>query len=161
MRRPILIALGTASMLGLVGLALFGMALARPMQPTTLAEQISQQEPESCHVDTGGEDPMWGSLAKALGMTESALVAKIEAGKNLREIAKARGLDDQQLTAVVRSAMEDELERHVQDGHLAQADADKMIEHMTQMGSDHPVDMMGGEGDGCHGGNSATNMQLF
>ena len=121
MRRTILIASGAALLLGLLGVALFGLALAQPVPPADTPKQVDQQDLES--------------------------------------------------------AMRDELKQHVQEGHLSQADADEMLEHVSQMRPDSFADMMSGEmsgdmmdggtpgmGDGedtgCHGGGE-TEVQVF
>jgi len=147
MRRTILIASGSALVLGLLGLVLFGTALARPAPRTDTAKQVTQQEQEGCHDDSA----MWGSLAKALGISESQLRTELEAGKSLKDIAKAQGLDEQKLSAALNSAMQDEVRWHVESGHLSQDEADAMLKHMEQMGPNHLIDMMGGEMHGDMG----------
>ena len=146
MRKTILIVSGVALVIVLLGLILFGTAFAQTItRAESKAPQGNQQAQGSCHGGEAGEDAMWAPLAKALGISESQLRADIEAGKSLKEIAKGRGLDDQKLSTALLSAMKDEMNQHVQDGHLSQTEADTMLKHMEQVGAGHMLDMIDGD----------------
>lgn len=167
MRKTALVILGLVVILGALGVTLFSTALAQPIVTATGMMQMMQTggtmhsrgmmsmlraEEQgwtgmSCHGDED-EYAMLGPLAKALGMTESQLQAELQAGKRLKEIAQARELDDQKLAAALLTAMREQMEQHVQNGDLARADADAMLQHMEQIGPSHLLGMMDGDMSG-------------
>ena len=86
------------------------------------------------------------ALAKALGITQEDLEAKLAAGETMWTVAQAQGLTDAQISELMTNAHSEALKNAVQAGVITQAQADWMDEHMDQMFSN-------GVGPGaCHGG---------
>lgn len=146
MRRKIVVSLGLALAFGFLGVIMFGSALAQPLWKAGHVPTAAQQDPSaSCHVGGNQDGQMFGPIAQAFGMTESDLWAEIQSGKSMRDIAKARGWDEQKLAALLNGAMQEHLEKHVAEGHLSQADADAMNKHMGQVGFEHMSGISGAD----------------
>ena len=79
----------------------------------------------------GGPGEVMGAAAKALGISERKLFTQLRNGKSLQQIAKAQGKDYADVKAAVRDAVKTELDEAVKDGRLTQAQADDMLEHLT------------------------------
>ncbi|TAK35970.1 MAG: hypothetical protein EPO21_04315 [Chloroflexota bacterium] len=148
MRRAILAASGGVVLLGVLGLLVFGTAFARSTVGKSDNQQIDSQEQRDCHDGSDGQDAILGALAKALGTSESQLQSDVEAGKSLREIARARGLDEQELSTAIRGAIQEALKQQIDEGSLSQAEAESMLKHVEQMGPDHFIPMMDRETHG-------------
>ena len=92
----------------------------------------------------GGPGEVMSAAAKALGISERKLFTQLRNGKSLEQIAKAQGKDYADVKAAVRDAVKTELDEAVKDGRLTQAQADDMLEHLT----DHLDDGFFGLGPG-------------
>ena len=86
----------------------------------------------------GGTRPMWSGgwmnsteVADLLGMTPAELLAARQSGKTVLEIAKEKGVTEQQLTDAMEKTRKDALDAAVKAGTLTQAQADAMLERMT------------------------------
>ncbi len=70
-------------------------------------------------------------LADALGITEAKLMAQLRAGKSIAAIAKAQGKSLAGVRSAIKAATKTRLDKAVKDGDLTQAQADKILEHLT------------------------------
>ncbi len=73
----------------------------------------------------------FADLADALGITHAKLMAQLRAGKSIAAIAKAQGKSLADVRAAMKAATKTRLDKAVKDGDLTQAQADKMLEHLT------------------------------
>ncbi len=92
-----------------------------------------------------GNMPGMAAVADALGMEADALIAALQSGQTLAEIAEAQGVDVQVVTDAMFAAAETHLAALVAAGTLTQAQAD---EHLAYM-SDHMAEMPMFSGAGC------------
>lgn len=72
------------------------------------------------------------AAATALGMTTKELRAEFRAGKDLKEVAAAKGVDYAKVSAAVVAAVKADLDALVKDGTIQQARADKILERLEQ-----------------------------
>ena len=78
----------------------------------------------------GPDNSLVAVAAKVLGMEQTALVAELNAGKTIADVAKAKGVTlDKIVTAFVQPHV-DWLTQAVKDGKIAQAQADQYIATM-------------------------------
>ncbi len=78
----------------------------------------------------GPDNSLVAVAAKVLGMEQTALVAELNAGKTIAEVAQAKGVAlDQIVTAFVQPHV-DWLNQAVKDGKITQAQADQYIATM-------------------------------
>ncbi len=76
---------------------------------------------------------MINALAEKLGLTIDILQAKINAGERPYDIAKAQGLNDEQIKDLMEQAHDEALKAAVVDALLTQEQADAMDQRMEQM----------------------------
>jgi len=83
-----------------------------------------------------GGMPAWAGqpdeVATLLGMTAEEIQAERQAGKSLAEIAASKGVSEDKLISTILDAKKVQLDALVADGKLSQAQADLMIERMTE-----------------------------
>ena len=99
---------------------------------------------------------VWNDLAEALGLTPDELNAELASGKTLTQIAEAKGVSGEQLTATLETSVKAGLDKAVADGVLTQAQADQMLSHMSGNYAWMLSHMGAGAGagfgpGGCHG----------
>lgn len=88
---------------------------------------------------------MEAAFAKALGISQEDLEAKLAAGETMWSVANAQGLSDSQITDLMVNARSEALKNAVAAGAITQEQADWMDAHMDQM-------QASGYGPGfCHG----------
>lgn len=93
------------------------------------------------------------AITDLLGMTPGQILDERLAGKTLADIAKEKGVTEQQLTDAIVGGQEDILDQAVKDGRLTQAQADWMLERMKTMASSHLTNPFGpGDNNGPRGG---------
>lgn len=84
----------------------------------------------------GGGMPTWAGqpddVATLLGMTAEEMQAARQAGKSLADIAKDKDVSTDELVSKIVDAKKVQLDALVADGKLSQAQADLMIERMTE-----------------------------
>jgi hypothetical protein len=83
-------------------------------------------------MDTGrplGARPL-SAVADALGLTEREMFQRLHRGRSVGQIARAQGTSLAEVRAKVRDAMEQRLDRAVDDGRLARGQAEAMLEHL-------------------------------
>jgi len=99
---------------------------------------------------------VWNGLAEALGLTPDELNAELASGKTLTQIAEAKGVSGEQLTATLETSVKAGLDKAVADGVLTQAQADQMLSYMSGNYAWMLSHMGAGAGagfgpGGCHG----------
>jgi hypothetical protein len=86
--------------------------------------------PRFGHFHRGGP-PLFGeklsAAAEYLGLSEAELRTKLNAGRTLAAIAKARGRSVDGLKEVILDEAEKNLDQLIEDGELTQAEADEML----------------------------------
>ncbi len=88
-----------------------------------------------------------GAAASALSLTPAELAAKLRSGDSLKEVADAKGVDYATVSSAVTAALDKALAAAVSAGHLTQARADALREHIAGEISDGTwPDHMGGRG---------------
>ncbi len=89
--------------------------------------------PRFGHFHRGGP-PLFGEKRSAaadyLGLTQAELRTKLNAGRTLADIAKARGKSVDGLKQAILDEAEKKLDQLVEDGELTQAEADEMLARM-------------------------------
>jgi hypothetical protein len=71
-------------------------------------------------------DDVIAALASRLGLTGDELQSRMAGGETVWQIARAQGLSDEQVTTLMRDAMQDALKAAVASGDVTQAQADRM-----------------------------------
>ncbi len=122
-------------------------ALAGPPAPGAqgygMARGVQAQDGTcgDCSMDGAGQMrrggmPEWAGqpdeIATLLGMTAEEIQAERQAGKSLAEIAASKGVSEDKLISTILDAKKVQLDALVADGKLSQAQADLMIERMTE-----------------------------
>jgi hypothetical protein len=80
----------------------------------------------------GGPFEITGAAAKALGISEDELWDRLRDGKTLEQIAKAEGKSLDDVEAAVSKALKARFDAAVKAGKLTRAQADEMLEHLTE-----------------------------
>jgi len=94
--------------------------------------------------------------AKAIGITEQALVKELQSGKTIAEVAKAHGVAAQKVIDALVTDAKTHIAAEVKAGRLTQAEANLMLSELTQRITDMvnhkmppaPPGGFGGHGDG-------------
>ena len=91
----------------------------------------------------GFRGAVFPDLAKALGITDAKLKEQLRDGKSIAEIAKAEGKSLADVRASLKADAKTRLDKAVKDGDLAQAQADKLLdhvdEHLERLGEKRPL----------------------
>lgn len=98
----------------------------------------------------GMHEQVWTAIAEKLGMSYDELVAAVQNGQTIQQLAEAKGVSLDDLKQVALDAKKAALAELVKQGVLTQEQADWMLERMDSM----PMFNFGsgfGPG-GCHGG---------
>lgn len=114
-----------AVVLGVLGLFVVGSALAQT--PTSWAEapMMGWNRAGGCGgCVISGTNTIHDTIAKTLGITTEQLYAERAAGKTLAQIAKDKGVSEQQLTDVILAALKKFTDQAMKDGRITQAQAD-------------------------------------
>jgi hypothetical protein len=107
-----------------------------------------------------GGSPMFKAVADLLGMTPGQLLDAQLAGQTVLDIAKGKGVTEQQLADAILAARKDSLDQAVKAGRLTQAQADSSLERLKAMAPADLVNQLdsldngpqGGPGGGMRGG---------
>jgi len=114
--------------LGALGLFAVGTALAQTPTPWAGAAMMGWNRAGGCGCGGGcvisGTNTIHTVIAETLGITTEQLYAERAAGKTLAQIAKDKGVSEQQLTDAVLAELEDFTDQAVKDGRITQAQAD-------------------------------------
>ncbi|MBC7222882.1 MAG: hypothetical protein H5T59_01160 [Anaerolineae bacterium] len=90
-----------------------------------------------------GGTPLIGVVAEELDMSVTDLVAELEAGKTLAEVAQEKGVALDTLVEAVVAPRAEALQQAVEEGRITQEWADLMLDHMRETVEyqlTHPVD---------------------
>ncbi len=85
----------------------------------------------------GGNGTLLDVAAEALGLDRAELIAQLQDGKTLAQIAEERGVDPQAIADAFLAQRRAWLEAAVAEGRLTQAQADWMLSHMAEEIQDH------------------------
>ena len=122
--------MGATALVTLVGLfVLGGTAFAQDPTPTT---PVTPWGYAWGHM-RGGVTVVSDAVTKLLGMTEEQIYTERAAGKTLADLAKEKGITDQQLLDAMTAGQKQVIEQALKDGQLTQAQADWMLERMQAM----------------------------
>ena len=102
-----------------------------------------------------GETSLVTVVAGALGMTTEDLVAELQDGKSIADVAAEQGVELQAIADAYIARRTEGLDAAVEEGRITQEQADWMLEHMSEEVLEHLEGEMplGGRGPGCgHGG---------
>lgn len=100
------------------------------------------------------ENSMVAVAADKLGMTVDELVAQLQDGKTVAELAKEKSVDLQTIVDAVMTVRQEKLSQAVADGKITQKQADLMLEKMRDMIEDclnGDMPMLGPGGRGGRG----------
>jgi hypothetical protein len=122
---------GAAALVGMLGLFVVGTVFAQGPTPTPAAPQAPWGRAWGgvCR----GAGVISDAVAKLLGMTQDQIYAERAAGKTLSDIAKEKGITDQQLIDAMLASRQEAIEQAVKDGRITQEQADWMIARMKAM----------------------------
>jgi hypothetical protein len=138
--KKVLVVLGSmvcaAVVLGALGMFVVSTALAQT--PTPLADAAMMvwngADASGCGGGCGdagsggcmisGTNTIHNAVAKTLGLTTEQLYAERAAGKTLAQIAKDKGVSEQQLTDVILAELKQFTDQAVKSGRITQAQAD-------------------------------------
>jgi hypothetical protein len=132
------IVLGSAVVIGLVGLLVASAAFAQGSTPTaTTTPQTSAPQGKSGlqgrgAPGAGGPNGGMDEIAKLLNMTPDQIRAERVLGKTIADLAKEKGVSDQQLVDALVASQKTVLDQAVTDGRLTQVQADKWLEWYKQ-----------------------------
>ncbi len=111
-----------------VALGVAGVVLAQ--EPTPPADEFTPPGP-----GFGGEGHRGGMMepvAEVLGMTAEEFFAAVEEGQTMAEIAAAQGIELSEVVDALVAPRVEQMEQAVADGYLTQAQAEQMIEFVTE-----------------------------
>lgn len=135
MLKKVAAVVGAAALVAVLGLFVVGSVFAQGPTPTPRTGAPSSGPPR------GGA---WGrvcrgagivsdAVAKLLGMTREEIYSERAAGKTLSEIAKEKGVTDQQVIDAMVAGEQQVIEQALKDGKITQAQADWLIARMKAM----------------------------
>ena len=126
----VVMGVSVAAVVVLLGLFVVGTVFAQ--SPTATPVPGTPWGQAWCGISRGGST-ISKAITDLLGMTQGQLLDARLAGKTLLDIAKEKGVTEQQLTDALVSGRKDILDQSVKDGELTQAQADWMLERMKTM----------------------------
>lgn len=94
----------------------------------------------------GSTSLLMTTAAEKLGMTEADLMAEMQAGKSLADVAAEKGVDTQAISDAYLTALKAELAAQVADGSLTQAEADAKLAAKTEALPDRLTGSWSGRG---------------
>lgn len=122
--------IGITVVIGLLGLFALGSVFAEGPTPTSVPQTPWHGAWGSvCR----GAGVISDAITKLLGMTPEQIYAERAAGKTLSQIAKQKGVTDQQLIDAIVAGREEVIDQAVKDGRMTQAQADWMLAKMKVM----------------------------
>ena len=132
MFKRIVTVMGTVMVVSLVGLFVVGSAFAQgPTPPTTTTPQTPWGHAWGRVCD--GASVVSDAIAKLLDMTPEQIYAERQAGKTLSDLAKAKGISDQQLIDAITAGRQEVIDQALKDGRITQAQADWLVSKMKAM----------------------------
>ena len=132
------IVLGSAVVVGLVGLLVASAAFAQGSTPTATATPQAGAPQAKLGLQgrgapgAGGPNGGMDEIANLLNMTSDQIWAERVLGKTISDLAKEKGVSDQQLVDALVASQKTLIDQAVTDGRLTQAQADKWLEWYKQ-----------------------------
>lgn len=92
----------------------------------------------------------WGTnlvsiAAEELGMDQADLVAELQAGRSIADVASEKGVDPQAIADAYLAQLGERLSQAVENGRITQDQADSMLEQARE----HVTDQLNGTWEGC------------
>lgn len=133
MVKKVIAAVIAAALVALLGLYVVGAVVAQEPTPTPQAGPKTWGGAWGCAARGA-----WGcvargawcvsdAVAKLLGMTRQEILTERAGGKTLAEIAKEKGISEQQLIDAMLAEQQAAIEQAVKDGRITQAQADWLL----------------------------------
>ena len=129
MIRKLLIGVGTILVVSVLALFTVGSAFAQTPTPTPPQAPLGNAWGRVCN----GAGVVSGAITQLLGMSQQDIYAARSSGKTLAEIAKEKGVTDQQLIDAMLSSRQEVINQAVKDGRITQAQAEWMLSNMKTM----------------------------
>lgn len=132
MLKKVTIVIGTLLVVSVLALYVVGSVFAQaPTPPSTGTPQTSLGGAwgQVCN----GAGVVSNAISKLLGMTPQDIYAEHSSGKTLSEIAKEKGITDQQVIDAMLAGRQEMDAQAVTDGRITQAQADWMLTQMKTM----------------------------
>ena len=124
-----MLAVGTLALVVVLGLFAVGSVFAQSPTATPDGAPGSGAWGRVCQ----GAGVVSDAVSKLLGLTPEQISAERQAGKTLSQIAKEKGITDQQLIDAIVAGRTEEIAQAVKDGRMTQAQADWMLAKMKAM----------------------------
>lgn len=140
----------TVAAIALIGLFVVGTAFAQGPTPQA---QDAPQTPwgHAWGRVCDGAGVVSDAITGLLGMTQEEILTERQAGKTLADLAKEKGVTDQQLIDAMLAGRQEAIAQAVKDSRLTQAQADWMLEKMEAMAPFQLTNPFAPDGFG-HGG---------
>lgn len=150
--------LGALLLLGLAGATVVG--AQRQWAPVANPSSAPGQSSMPLGAGMGGHMLALDRIGALLGMTPDQIIAERKTGKSMVDIAREKGVSEQQLTEVAVQGMRDLHNRYVGNGSLTQGQADSMNGYMEEIikAELNRQDPAGVDSYGICGGNSSGGM---
>lgn len=145
MLKKVTIGLGTLLMIGVLALFTVGSVYAQAPTPTTPQTPLGNAWGRVCN----GAGVVSDAVAKLLGMSTEDIYAERSAGKTLADIAKEKGVTDQQVIDAMLAGQKEVVDQALADGRVTQEQADWMLERMK---TNAPLKLSNPFGPGGMGG---------
>jgi hypothetical protein len=129
MLKKITIAVGTLLTVGVLALFTVGTVFAQaptPTSPTTPQTPLGNAWGRVC----SGAGVVSDAITNLLGMSQEQIYTERSAGKTLSDIAKEKGVTDQQLIDAMLAGQQEVIDQALADGNITQDQADWMLERM-------------------------------
>ena len=101
-----------------------------------------------------------GLAAETLGMTAEDLMAEIQAGKSIAEVAEKQGVDVQKIVDAYMEQLEERLAQAVENGRITQEQADSMLEKAEERALEMLNNTWDGRGPGRFPGGFPGKMRF-
>jgi lambda repressor-like predicted transcriptional regulator len=161
------IVLGAAVAVGLVGLLVVSAALAQGSTPTATTTSQTGVPQGKLGLQgrgapgAGGPNGGVDEIAKLLNMTPDRIWAERVLGKTISDLAKEKGVSNQQLVDALVASQKTMLDQAVTDGRLTRAQADKWLEWYKQTAALQLTEPYAGGFGGMPGGFGALRVRGF
>jgi hypothetical protein len=158
------IVLGSAVVVGLVGLLVASAAFAQGSTPTATATPQAGAPQGKLSLQwrvAGGPNGGMDEIAKLLNMTQDQIWAERVLGKTISDLAKEKGVSNQQLVDALVASQKTLLDQAVTDERLTQAQADKWLEWYKQSAALQLTEPYAGGFGGMPGGFGALRVRGF
>ncbi len=131
MIKKLILAAGTLLVTGVLALFAVGSVFAQTPTPPSSTPQtpLGNAWGQVCN----GAGIVSNAITNLLGMTPQQIYAERSAGKTLSEIAREKGVTDQQLIDAMLAGHQEAISLAVKDGRITQSQADWMLTQMKTM----------------------------